>query len=228
MEVVNSVGDALIDTNTWDGTALNSTYVDVKLHRVSRPFSLTAYDLQRGERVESKVRAAAEKVAQGVIGLLASAMEDVDPEYISDFGVEAAAAMSGVFDSDETNALILSPANYAKIVPTNAIGLNPAVEGSFGINHIYKSTLLGDVLALTKDAIAGAICTPAVLENHGGMGMDIRAIEVAGIPMVVKAQYDFNETLKCSVETMAGFAVANSNGVKKYTIGEEPETDDED
>lgn len=219
VEVIDSMGSALVDTADWDSTNVQTHYEDVKLHRISRPFYLTAYDLQRGERVESKITAAAEVVAQGVIAQFNSALSSVQATTLSEFGPEQAAEISGAFENDETNALILSPAQYAKLVPTSSLGLNPAVDGTYGINKILKGTGVGDAVALTKDAVAGAIATPAVLVNHGGNGMDIRVIgSIAGFPLVLKTQYDWNETLKCSVECMAGFTIANANGVKKYTI----------
>lgn len=219
VEVIDSMGSALVDTADWDSTNVQTHYEDVKLHRISRPFYLTAYDLQRGERVETKITAAAEVVAQGVIAQFNSALSSVQATTLSEFGPEQAAEISGAFENDETNALILSPAQYAKLVPTSSLGLNPAVDGTYGINKILKGTGVGDAVALTKDAVAGAIATPAVLVNHGGNGMDIRVIgSIAGFPLVLKTQYDWNETLKCSVECMAGFTIANANGVKKYTI----------
>lgn len=167
--------------------------------------------------------AAAGAVANAVVAEFADALEDIEGEYISDFGPEAAAAISGVFEHAETNALVLSPAQYAKIVPTNALGLDPQSEGAFGIGHIYKSSETGDIVALTRDAIAGAICTPAILENHPG-DCDIRLIgEVGKFPMILKTKWDgWNECVKCSVECLAGFAIVNSTGVKRYTVGEAP------
>lgn len=124
VEVVNSMGNALVDTDTWDGTNVNSSVVNVQLHRISCPFSLTAYDLQHGERVESKITAAAETVAKGVVAQFAAAIADIDAEHITEFSPAAAAEMSGIFDT-ETNALLLSPAQYSKIVATSTLSLNP-------------------------------------------------------------------------------------------------------
>lgn len=217
VEVIDSMGAALVDATSWDASGVRNHYANVQLHRISRPFSLTAYDLQRGERVEAKICAAAEVVAQGVVAQLAAAIADIAEPTMDDFGPEKAAQLSGVFDK-ETNALILSPAAYAKIVPTSGFALDPSKDGSYGINKILKSTGLGDILALTKDAIAGAIVTPAVLSNHGG-NMDVREIgNVNGFPLILKTCYDWNETLKCSVEVMAGFAVANESGIKRYAM----------
>lgn len=217
VEVIESVGEAIVDCDDWDQTAIKNKYVPVTLHRISRPFSLTCYDLMNGERVESKVLAAAEVVAQGVVAQLAAALTDIEAEELSDFSPEIAAKLSGEFDV-EAHAMILSPKEYAKIVPTSALSLNPNAEGVYGFDTIRKGNGLGDVLTLTKGAIAGAIATPAVLKNHG-TGMDIRQIgSIAGIPLILKSKYDWNETLKCSVETMCGFAVTNDKHVKKYTI----------
>lgn len=223
VEVVNSMGNALVDTATWDGTNVNSSVVNVQLHRISVPFSLSAYDLQHGERVETKITAAAETCARGVVAQFAAAIADVETETMTEFSPAAAAELSGVFDV-ETNALLLSPAQYSKIVPTSTLGLNPDADGAYGINHIYKSVGTGDVVALTSDAVAGAICTPQVLLNHAGSGIEVRQLgTIAGFPMILKAQYDWNEKLKCSIEVMAGFTLANSDGIKVYSVGETEE-----
>lgn len=58
--------------------------------------------------------------------------------------------------------------------------------------------------------------------------MEVRAIgSIAGFPLVLKAQYTWNETLKCSVECMAGFTVANDAGIKVYSVGEQEEEEEE-
>ena len=223
---VTQTGDAIKDCTNWDQTNITSTYVPCQVHRFSVPFKLSSYDLQRGERVESKIAAAVESACQGVLKELMDTIEDaVDPSYISSFGPAAAAAMSGAFTSDETHVLFANPAAYASIVPTDKLGLD-LTEGAYGINHLHKSAIMPedtDVLIATKDAIHGAIATPAVLENHAGTGMDVRQIgSVNGCPLVLKTQFDWNEQLKCSVEVMAGFVVTREDGLVRYTIGEEP------
>lgn len=218
VEVIKSVGDALVDATDWDQTAVENEYVDVKLHRISRPFKLSVYDLMHGERIESKVAAAAEVVAQGVLAQFYATIAGISPEEISDFGPEAAAEISGAFDTAETNALIVTPSLYSKLIPTSTLGLNPDADGAYGINKIRKSVMPGitafNAVAMTEGAVAGAIATPAVLQNHG---KDIRVIgSIAGFPLVLKSEYDWNENLKCSVECMAGFALTDENRVKTY------------
>ena len=172
----------------------------------------------------SKLTAACEAVAQGVVAELASVIEaDVDLEYLSSFGPEACAALSGIFDDQPTHAVVLSPSTYSTIVPTNGLSLDPNAEGVYGIDKIYKGTGLGDVLVLGADAVAGAIATPEILKNHAAQsGMSIQEINFGGIPMIVKSEYTFGEVLKVSVETLAGFAIANENSIHRYKIGEAP------
>lgn len=222
VEVITTMGGALVDTDNWDVPATTNKYVDVKLHRISRPFKLTAYDLMRGERVETKVKAAMKEVAQGVVKQFYSVVEVASPATITEFGPEKCAEISGVFDGKETDTLLLSPKAYSAIVPTNGMSLNPAIQGVYGINHIYKSGLTiseaCDVTALTKDAVAGAVATPEIVFNQQGQGMQYLG-EIAGIPMVLISQWDYNkQCIKCSVETLAGFALTDAKNVKQYTI----------
>lgn len=224
VEVVKSVGDALVDATNWNQSAIQNEYVDVKLHRISRPFKLTMYDIMKGERIESKIGAAMNAVAQGVVKQFFSATAGLTNETLTGFDPDTCASLSGAFGADaETDVLILDPENYAKIVPTNGFSLDPNVEGTYGIGKIYKSLIVGapantNAIALNRDAIAGAVATPEILVNQPGTSTQYLG-EVAGIPMLLMAKFDFDtQTIKCSVETMAGFALTTSDHIKTYTI----------
>lgn len=226
VEVITGMGGALVDNEDWDKSDINNKYVDVKLHRISRPFILTSYDLMRGERVESKVTAAMKEVAQGVVRQFMNSIKQQNATLytISKFDPETCATLSGAFgDKAETDTLLLDPVNYAKIVPTNSLALNPETQGSYGINHIYKSSKMADVagcpiVALTKDAVAGAVATPEIVTAYGSQGMQYLG-EVAGIPMVLISTWDYDkQAVKCSVETMAGFTITDDSKAKGYKI----------
>lgn len=226
VEVINSLGGPLINGENWDISMIQNKYVDVKLNRVSRPFMLTAYDLMRGERVESKVKAAMKEVALGVVSLFFDALDGSQPHTnLTSFSPEVCATISGAFgDKAETDTLLLSPTNYAKIVPTSALSLNPDVEGAYGIRKIYKTagftTDRVHAVALTRDGVAGAVATPEIVFNHEGQGMQYLG-EVAGIPMVLISTWDYGkQAIKCSVETMAGFTVTDNSKVMTYSITE--------
>lgn len=216
VEVISSMGDAMIDGENWDTTNIKNKYVDVKLHRVSRPFKLTAYDIMRGERVESKVKAAMEAVAQGVTSLFYAALDEVE-------GFAGQLQSDGMFSIDDmipisamiTNGVegvALDAVSYSKLVPTNGLGLDPKTEGVYGVGHIYKDTTLtenNDTYIWAKDGIAGAVATPEILFTKVGQGMQYLG-EIGGIPMVLISSFDYNtQTVKCSVETLAGFAVTD-------------------
>lgn len=225
VEVISTMGGAIVDGDDWAKSAIESTYVPVTLHRISRPFMLTSYDLMRGERVETKVAAAMKEVAQGVNMQFMKAISKVSgSELLTKFDPETCATISGVFgDNAEVDTLLLDPANYAKIVPTNALALNPDAEGAYGIGHIYKAAGMtahagAPIVALTKDAIAGAVATPEVVTTYGGQGMQYLG-EVGGIPMVLISSWDYDkQCIKCSVETMAGFAITANTKIAKYSF----------
>ena len=223
VEVISGMGGAIVDNADWNKSEITNKYVDVKLHRISRPFMLTGYDLMRGERVETKVAAAMKEVAQGVVTLFMRGFTDSAKETISKFDPETAATISGAFgEMAETDTLLLDPANYAKIVPTNALALNPNAEGTYGIGHIYKSSGLtiakANAIALTKDAVAGAVATPEIVQAYNGQGMQYLG-EIAGIPMVLISTWDYDkQAVKCSVETMAGFTITDASKAKGYKI----------
>lgn len=219
VEVISSMGDAMIDGENWDTTNIQNKYVDVKLHRVSRPFKLTAYDIMRGERVESKVKAAMEAVAQGVVGLFMTEVKTKAtqcPENITVDNMNPEMAVNiGSFVKNGAECLILKSAFYSKLVPTNGLGLDPKTEGVYGIGHIFKSEVTGNMnyVVLSRGGIAGAVATPEILFTKVGQGMQYLG-EVAGIPMVLISEFDYKtQTVMCSVETLAGFAVTDHNNV---------------
>lgn len=221
VEVISSMGDALIDETDWNKTDIANAYVDVKLHRVSRPFALSVYEIANGGRVETKTNSAQSAVANGIMGLFNSAIAETEntAEQVEDFGPEKVADMSAVFGKKPTHTLICSASAYAKLVPTSGFAVDPAKEGAYGIAHIYKCGIMPegvDIIALTEDAVVGAITTP---EIHSGDGLTVRQLgSVADCPMVLKAQRDFNETYRTSVEALAGFKVTNKNFVKLYAL----------
>lgn len=224
VEVIKSMGDALVDATSWDQSAIQNEYVDVKLHRISRPFKLTMYDIMRGERIESKIGAAMNAVAVGVVNQFFKATSSLSNETLTGFDPETCASLSGAFGADaETDVLILDPENYAKIVPTNGFSLDPKIEGTYGIGKIYKSLIVGapagtNAIALNRDAIAGAVATPEILMDQPGTSTQYLG-EIAGIPMLLMSKFDYDtQTIKCSVETMAGFALTTSDHIKTYTI----------
>lgn len=221
VEVISSMGDALIDGQSWDVSAIKNKYVDVKLHRVSRPFKLTAYDIMRGERIESKVKAAMESVAQGVNKIFYEAFGEVESINLllksgERLTPEKAVSIPGHLNAD---SLALNPYHYSGLVPTNGLGLDPKTEGVYGIGHIYKDETIDNAVvgfAWEKDGIVGAVATPEILFNKVGQGMQFLG-EIGGIPMVLISNFDYNtQTVKCSVETLAGFAVTDAKKVMTF------------
>lgn len=224
VEVINSMGDAIIDCTDWSQSAVNNTYVDVTMHRVSRSFKLSTYDLQRGERIESKVAAAMETVAQGVFNQWLSTITTAvsTPTAEAALTPAVAAGLSAAFgDKAETHSLLLDPVSYSALVPTNTFALNPEAEGAFGIRHIYKSMLTTGVngVAIAEGGIVGAVGVPAILERMPNI--EVRYLgTIAGIPMLLKSHFNNDgETLNCSVETMAGFTIADADRIATYTFG---------
>lgn len=222
LEVITGMGDALVDATDFNQTNIQNKYVTCELHHIARPFSLSMYDLTKGERIESKLAAAAEAVAQGVYAQFVTTAKSVgEAETAPAMSPETAAEISGAFGAAaETHALILDPVQYSKLVPTTGLSLNPETEGVYGIGKIYKSYIDGGAtggIAVTKDGIVGAVATKEVFE--GLPGTSARQINVGGIPMLVLAKFDFDShSIKVSVETWAGFTITDNTRVKTYAF----------
>ena len=223
VEVIDSMGEAIENNTDWNKSDIQNHYVDVKLDRISRPFYLTSYDLMHGERIESKVGAAMETVAQAIVKkFFTAATTGATKETLTGFDPETAASLSAAFGAArETETLILDPANYAKIVPTNGLSLDPKAEGTYGIGRIHKS-LIGvegvNAIALAKDAVVGAMGTQETLLTQPGQIVQSLGT-VAGVPMVLIGHWSYDEqAMKMSVETFAGFTQTSADFVKTYAI----------
>lgn len=224
--VYSSFGDALINATNWDQSAIVNRYVDIQAVRVSRPAFLSVYDMANGERMENVISGLMHVVAQGVYKqfLTACVSANSTPVAMPALTPESARALSALFgDQRVTHGLFLPPVQFANILPYQTIDIDPRnVSGAFGIENIARTSMLGqdiDGLALARDGVAGFVGVPEILFSMGGMDV-YRLPDVAGIPMLLKTHFDYNEErLKVSVESLCGFAVTVPDYVKTLTFG---------
>lgn len=240
VEVVTGAGGALKNATNWDQSDMDNKYVPVTMDRYSRPFGLSSYDLMHGERIQTKIGAAIESVVASVVNAFFTKVYSgaqppdtlpgnggagnitVDttaftPEYV-------ARKISPVFGGfGPVDDLILHPDLFAQLVPTNALSLGTA-PGSYGIEYIHRSAGLNTTpassgnsstvglygLILRKNAVAAAFGVPSFDELTGIAVQDLG--RVAGIPLVLKSWTNKgSEVIYNSVETLAGFEMANNN-----------------
>lgn len=223
--VYSDFGDALINATNWDQSAISNSYVDVQAVRVSRPAFLSTYDMANGEQMERVVSGLMRVVAQGVYAqfLAACVAANETPTAQPALTPESARALSAIFgDQRVTHGLFLSPAQFANLIPYQTINIDPRTFGAFGIENIARTSMLGndiDGLAIAREAVAGFVGVPEVLFNMGCMDV-YRLPDVAGIPMLLKTHFDYNEErLKVSVESLCGFSVLVPAYVKTLTFG---------
>lgn len=246
VEVVTGAGTALKNATDWNASALTNTYAEVKLDRYSAPFGLSSYDIMHGEKIETKIAAAVESVVSRVMNdflaavLAASGTQSVtiaadtfDPSFV-------AQNISAIFgDYGPVDDLVLSPTYWARIIPTDALGLGTE-PGTYGIEHFHRSagfnaTVSGLTdtanlhgLALRKNGIVAGFGTPSF---EGMQGIAVRNLgTVAGVPLVLKSwTATGSEVIYNSVETLAGFSVANAASIAKLvTASADAGSDDDD
>lgn len=227
VEVVKGAGEVMKDATDWEQTALSTAYADVQLHRYSRSFCLYNSDIMRGERIATKLAAAVEVVVSGVVRDFFTAIDDnfdgsTAPLEVNDstFGPEFVARnISCAFgEKGRVDDLILAPDYFAKLVPVNALSLGTA-PGAYNIGEIHCSANVNSNTegargyALRKSGMAVGFGLPD-LSNLPGIA--VRSLgAVAGIPLIVKSWVDAKtEGIWNSVETMAGFVVADKGSVK--------------
>ena len=233
VEVIEGAGEALVNATDWEQSALKNHYVEVKADRVSRPFELNSYDLAAGERWNGKREAAIATVLAGVYAKLCAAVAALKPDAAGaptagKVGMQTVAAdgftpeyiaqnVSTVFgDYGQPDALILSPGLWGKVVPTNALSLNPETEGVYGVGKMAMSAGMGALtgdgkglgLAALKSGIAFGAGVPAF---DSKLGIAVRSLgTICGVPMVLKVwSKPGSEAIYESVETYAGFTVVN-------------------
>ncbi|MBQ7023268.1 MAG: hypothetical protein IJN29_06785 [Akkermansia sp.] len=237
VEVIETAGEAVINPTDWETSALENNYVEVKADRISRSISLNSYDLASGERWAGKREAAIASVLAGVYAQLGAAVKALAPTAAAapakdkvgllsvdadTFGPEYVAEnVSTVFgDYGQPDSLLLSPSLWGKVVPTNALSLNPETAGVYGVGKLAMSAGLG---GLTADGKAVGLATLASGIAFGGgvphldpeMGCAVRSLgTICGVPMVLKVWgKPGSETIYESVETYAGFTVVNPRKV---------------
>lgn len=245
VEVVKDAGEAIEDAENWEQSALVNSYVPVTLHRYSRPFVLYNKDLMAGERIATKISAAVEAVVSRVVnkffgtafaadgGVLNVDADTFSPEFVAHNVSRLFSEFGGVDD------LVLSPDFFSKLVPTNALSLGTG-PGTYGIGNIHCSAGLNTQpaegsakvatsglhgLALRRNGIAAAFGVPD-LSNLTNIA--VRSLgTVAGIPLILKSWVNAGtEGIWNSVETLAGFAVANETSIVKLSTENTENTED--
>ena len=232
VEVITDAGSAIKNATDWESSDMANSYVEVTLNRYSRPFGLSSYDIMHGERIQSKIGAAIEAVVAHVVNdYFATAIASgatpftVDPATFSPEIVagQVSALFGGYGPVDD---LILDPTLWAKLVPTNALGLGTA-PGTYGIEYLHRTAGLnmtpagGSALTATKGTHGVAVRRNGIVAGFGlpmydeTTGIAVRSLgTVAGIPLLLKTwTKKGQEVIYNSVETMAGFAVGNVNSI---------------
>lgn len=236
VEVITGAGSAIKNATNWDQSDMDNKYVPVTMDRYSRPFGLSSYDLMHGERIQTKIGAAIEAVVGAVVkdfflvvqnSLSAPPSATATPTATggafltipSDFGPEyVAGTLSAIFGGyGPVDDLILDPTLFAKLVPTNALSLGTE-PGSYGIEYIHRTAGIPVGLkgfALRKNAVAAAFGVPSYDELTGIAVQDLG--RVAGIPIILKTWTNKgSEVIYNSVETLAGFKVANTLSIAGF------------
>jgi len=249
VEMMLGAGTAIINAADWEQSALTNKYIPVTLDRISRPFGLSTYDLMHGERIGTKIGTAIEAVVAGVFAQFSAAIAAVMPA-VGAAGITApvaptttaagtagmlvankadwkpefvAGTVSALFgDYGPVEHLLLSPDALAPLVPSNALSLNYADGGTYGIDRISSTAGIKSAISDSPGCSGLAMRRDAVLMAGGRP--DLSGLEsvvsvrdlgtVAGIPLALKSWVrPGSEQIYLSVETMAGFAIGNTNAL---------------
>ena len=225
INVVNSVGSALVDTADWETSAVNENWVNCQSHRISVPFSLTLKELTYGTTIRSKVAAAINTAVQEVLNQFYAAITtaSVPVQAKPAMSLELAAEISSIFgDKGETDVLLLDATSRSKLTSLYKYSLDPNVEGTLDIGRIRKVTMLStgwNGLALSTGGVCGMIAEPDLSPLAGTDVIKISMGEDYGISFVLKTWVKpGQERLWCSVETVCGFVVTDADRVAPLTF----------
>ena len=208
INVVNSVGSAMVDTADWETSAVNENWVNCQSHRISVPFSLTLRELTYGTTIRSKVAAAINTAVQEVLNQFYAAISaaSVPVQAKPAMSLELAAEISSIFgDKGETDVLLLDATSRAKLTALYRYSLDPNADGVLDIGRIRKVTMLNtgwNGLALSTGGVCGMIAEPDLSPLAGTDVIRISMGEDYGISFVLKTWVKpGQERLWCSVET---------------------------
>lgn len=225
INVVNSVGSALVDTADWETSAVNENWVNCQSHRISVPFSLTMRELTYGTTIRSKVAAAINTAVQEVLNQFYAAISaaSVPVQAKPAMSLELAADISSIFgDKGETDVLLLDATSRAKLTALYRYSLDPNADGVLDIGRIRKVTMLNtgwNGLALSTGGVCGMIAEPDLSPLAGTDVIRISMGEDYGISFVLKTWVKpGQERLWCSVETVCGFVVTDADRVAPLTF----------
>lgn len=225
INVVNSVGSAMVDTADWETSAVNENWVNCQSHRISVPFSLTMRELTYGTTIRSKVAAAINTAVQEVLNQFYAAITaaSVPVQAKPAMSLELAADISSIFgDKGETDVLLLDATSRAKLTALYRYSLDPNADGVLDIGRIRKVTMLNtgwNGLALSTGGVCGMIAEPDLSPLAGTDVIRISMGEDYGISFVLKTWVKpGQERLWCSVETVCGFVVTDADRVAPLTF----------
>lgn len=221
--VIEDVGDAVDNMTDWRKSATKKKYHKVECDRVSRSFSVSGYDLARGENLAQLVDKAVNKVALRCIQKVMAAIALSDSPFVQ--GITGGAltqedipTLAGVFgDKGRPDALILKPEYYVKVLPKNGLSLP---MDKLAIKNIYETAGLDEIeagcagLLTRKEGIVVGGGTPKIYDAFKTIG--VRSLgKIGGLEMLLKFWEEPGvEQIWCSVETMIGARVVDASCVK--------------
>lgn len=220
--VINEAGAVTKDgTSDWN-SAMQSKVVSVPLTRYSRSFGISMYDAMKGHSPEkyltAAINAVKQEIAKDFVTTVTGAGNEVEVSAITP--ATLAHTVSAAFgDYGDVEFAALSPVNYAQIIPDSAFALQPGT-GAYGIGEIYKSAMPSGTEGIVwcRDGVASAFARPAFAQTPSAQRIPF---EVDGMPFLLKVSCDEDKNIVYhTVETLAGFAVANEKKVAKLTIAE--------
>lgn len=220
--VITDAGSVAKDgTSDWN-SAMQSKVVSVPLTRYSRSFGISMFDAMKGfQKTASQVAALVNKIKQEIVKDFAGVLDatEVTSTVAEITPSTVAHTVSAAFgDYGDVESLVLTPANYAQLIPDSALSLK-LTEGAYGIGAIYKSAGIPEGTegyAYNRDGVAAAFARPAWAEMPG---VEIYEFESEGIPFRLKISADADHNiLYHTVDVLFGCAIANSKHVAKVVI----------
>lgn len=219
--VINEAGAVTKDgTSDWN-SAMQSKVVSVPLTRYSRSFGISMYDAMKGHSPEkyltAVINAVKQEIAKDFVTTVTGAGNEVEVSAITP--ATLAHTVSAAFgDYGDVESLVLTPANYAQLIPDSALSLK-LTEGAYGIGAIYKSAGIPEGTegyAYNRDGVAAAFARPAWAEMPG---VEIYEFESEGIPFRLKISADADHNiLYHTVDVLFGCAIANSKHIAKVVL----------
>jgi hypothetical protein len=232
--IVSATGATSVNpTNFEPGSSTTVGKATVTFDHLFQPFGLSVSDVANGHRLERLIRINLDALADKIWSVAITPITTVNfgnavvtTTTITPGSGHLATLWENVHKSDR-KGLVLTPAIYSKLIPTNADYL-PLANGAYGFDQgvHYATSFTGavsglDGFACSPEAVCVASAAPAIDESIGSLFQIRESVTVDQLGLTVYYNVwgsTANRQVNASLELMFGSAAGLTSGTMALII----------